>query len=595
MLNFPIRYSIVAFLLFFANGSLMGQNWTQINVTQYPFIDTQANIVQITNKVILKPAFSKIINSVKKKATILHLGDYQVQQGSYSTKVKSLLQSSFGYGGYGYFFANSTARITGVNNYQTYHNGKWIYAKNTEKFPELPLGLTGVTAKTFDENAQIKVVLNRQNIRSDYKKLHIFCKRTHKSFDLKVITKSDSQRIDIYTFPKDSFTNEIVIDLKSGESTYLFEIKKRELSQISFELYGFSLETESDKGILMHTIGNNGAGFSNVMRESMLRNDLNIYKPDLVLLDLGVYDFFTTDYDEAYIKKNIISLITLLKSSASKPGIILVSSQDQLKGKYSWDILAKYSLLLSHIAKTEKVGFYDWYRISGGNKSMKNWIDTGLASNNGRELTELGNQLKGSLLFQALKNTSNRLFSKSDMENGIWVAIKDSGYLYRIDTSSKNEIQIPVSEVPIYDWVIHKVHRGETISSIADLYNVSTLQEKHWNKLKRYAVKNGQKLKIYTKIGTELNKPTKTTQSKPILVPEEVIIVDPPKKETISEVLPKKDMEEKIPFAKKKHKVKRSETLFSISKKYHMTVNELKSLNKMKGSNIAVGQILLVK
>ncbi len=595
MLNFPIRYSIVAFLLFFANGSLMGQNWTQINVTQYPFIDTQANIVQITNKVILKPAFSKIINSVKKKATILHLGDYQVQQGSYSTKVKSLLQSSFGYGGYGYFFANSTARITGVNNYQTYHNGKWIYAKNTEKFPELPLGLTGVTAKTFDENAQIKVVLNRQNIRSDYKKLHIFCKRTHKSFDLKVITKSDSQRIDIYTFPKDSFTNEIVIDLKSGESTYLFEIKKREQSQISFELYGFSLETESDKGILMHTIGNNGAGFSNVMRESMLRNDLNIYKPDLVLLDLGVYDFFTTDYDEAYIKKNIISLITLLKSAASKPGIILVSSQDQLKGKYSWDILAKYSLLLSHIAKTEKVGFYDWYRISGGNKSMKNWIDTGLASNNGRELTELGNQLKGSLLFQALKNTSNRLFSKSDMENGIWVAIKDSGYLYRIDTSSKNEIQIPVSEVPIYDWVIHKVHRGETISSIADLYNVSTLQVKHWNKLKRYAVKNGQKLKIYTKIGTELNKPTKTTQSKPILVPEEVIIVDPPKKETISEVLPKKDMEEKIPFAIKKHKVKRSETLFSISKKYHMTVNELKSLNKMKGSNIAVGQILLVK
>ncbi len=595
MLNFPIRYSIVAFLLFFANGSLMGQNWTHINVTQYPFIDTQANIVQITNKVILKPAFSKIINSVKKKATILHLGDYQVQQGSYSTKVKSLLQSSFGYGGYGYFFANSTARITGVNNYQTYHNGKWIYAKNTEKFPELPLGLTGVTAKTFDENAQIKVVLNRQNIRSDYKKLHIFCKRTHKSFDLKVITKSDSQRIDIYTFPKDSFTNEIVIDLKSGESTYLFEIKKREQSQISFELYGFSLETESDKGILMHTIGNNGAGFSNVMRESMLRNDLNIYKPDLVLLDLGVYDFFTTDYDEAYIKKNIISLITLLKSAASKPGIILVSSQDQLKGKYSWDILAKYSLLLSHIAKTEKVGFYDWYRISGGNKSMKNWIDTGLASNNGRELTELGNQLKGSLLFQALKNTSNRLFSKSDMENGIWVAIKDSGYLYRIDTSSKNEIQIPVSEVPIYDWVIHKVHRGETISSIADLYNVSTLQVKHWNKLKRYAVKNGQKLKIYTKIGTELNKPTKTTQSKPILVPEEVIIVDPPKKETISEVLPKKDMEEKIPFAIKKHKVKRSETLFSISKKYHMTVNELKSLNKMKGSNIAVGQILLVK
>ena len=595
MMNFPFYNRMMALLLFFVSGSLLGQNWTHINVTQYPFVDTQANIIQVPNKVLLKPAFSKLINSGKKKATILHLGDYQVQQGTYSTKCKSLLQSSFGYGGYGYFFANSTARITGVNNYQSYHNGKWIYAKNSEKFPELPIGLSGVTSKTFDENAQIKIILNRQNIRSDYKKLHIYCKRTHKSFDLKVITKSDSQKIDVYTFPKDSFTNEIVIDLKSGESTYLFEIKKREPNQVSFELYGFSLETETDKGILMHTIGNNGAGYSNVMRESMLRNDLNTYKPDLVLLDLGAYDFFTTDYDEAYIKRNIISLITVLKSAASKPGIILISCQDQLKGKYSWDILAQYSLLLSHIAKTEKVGFYDWYRISGGNKSMKNWIDTGLALNNGRELSELGYQLKGSLMFQALKHTSNRLFSKSDLDNSIWIPIQDSGYLYRIDTTHKDEIQIPVTEVPIYDWVYHKVHRGETISSIAGLYGVSTLQIKHWNKLKRYAVKKGQKLKIYTKVGTEINTPTKTIKPNPILKDDEVVIIDPPKKETITEEIPKKAMEEKPSFATKKHKVKRSETLFSISKKYHMTVDALKSLNKMKGNNIAVGQTLLVK
>jgi LysM repeat protein len=595
MSKFPFLNRIIALFLFFVNGSLFGQNWTPINVTQYPFVDTQANIIQVHNKVILKPAFGKLINAGKKKVNILQLGDYQVQQGSYSSKCKSLLQSSFGYGGYGYIFANSTARITGVNNYQSFHNGKWIYAKNTEKFPELPLGLSGVTSKTYDENAQIKIILNRQNIKSDYKKLHIFCKRTNKSFDLKVITKSDSQRIDVYTFPKDSSINEIVIDLKSGESTYLFEIKKREPNQVSFELYGFSLETETDKGIIMHTIGNNGAGYSNVIRESLLRNDLNLYKPDLVLLDLGIYDFFTTDYDEAYIKRNIVSLINVLKSTVSKPGIILISGQDHLKGKYSWDILAQYSLLLSHIAKTEKVGFYDWYRISGGNKSIHNWIDTGLALDNGRELTELGYQLKGSLMFQALKHTSNRLFSKSDLENSIWVPIKDSGYLFRIDTTHKDEIHIPVTEVPIYDWVMHKVHRGETISSIAGLYDVSTLQLKYWNKLKRYAVKKGQKLKIYAKVGTEINTPIRPIKSNPILKDEAVIVIDPPKKETISEELPKKAIIKKISFATKKHKVKRSETLYSISKKYHMTVDELKSLNKIKGNNISVGQTLLVK
>ena len=226
---------------------------------------------------------------------------------------------------------------------------------------------------------------------------------------------------------------------------------------------------------------------------------------------------------------------------------------------------------------------------------MKNWIDTGLALNNGRELTELGYQLKGSLMFQALKHTSNRLFSKSDIDNSIWVPIKDSGYLFRIDTTHKDEIHIPITEVPIYDWVFHKVHRGETISSIAGLYGVSTLQIRHWNKLRRYAVKKGQKLKIYTKVGTEINAPSKTIKPNPILKDDEVVIIDPPKKETITEEIPKKTMEEKPSFATKKHKVKRSETLFSISKKYHMTVDALKSLNKMKGNNIAVGQTLLVK
>ena len=595
MLPRSIRYGIATLLLFGLKCGLYGQNWTHINPVVYPFIDTQANIIQVPNKVILKPAFSKLVNAGKKKMTILHLGDYQVQQGTYSTKCKSLLQSSFGYGGYGYFFANSTARITGVNNYQTYHNGKWIYAKNSEKFPELPLGLSGVTSKTFDENAQIKIVLNRQHIKSDYKKLHIYCKRTFKSFDLKVITKTDSQKVDVYTFPKDSFSNDVIIDLKTGESTYLIQFKKRESSQVNFELYGFSLETETDKGIIMHTIGNNGAGFSNVMRESMLRNDLNIYKPDLVLLDLGAYDFFTTDYNENYIRRNITSLINILKSSASKPGIILISSQDQLKGKYSWDILANYSLLLSDIARTEKVSYYDWYRISGGNKSINNWIDTGLALKNGKELTELGYQLKGSLLFQAMKHTSNKLFSKTDLENSIWVPIKDSAYLFRIDTTHKDEFVLPVTEVPIYDWVFHKVHRGENISSIAQLYNVSTLQIKHWNKLKRYAVKKGQRLKIYAKVGSVINSPLKNPQIKPKSQEDDIVAVEPPQKETITEDLPKKAMEEKIPFATKKHKVKRSETLFSISKKYRMTVDELKSLNKMKGNNISAGQTLLVQ
>lgn len=580
-LNFTF-IRITGFILFFITVELFSQTWNPVALKSYPFIDSHSNFIQVSNKSILKPVLAKFANTHKKKLNIIHLGDYEVQNGIYSTKLKSNFQNNFGYGGYGYFFANSTARITGVNNYQTYHYGKWVYAKNSEKYPELPLGISGVTSKTFDEESQIKIVLNKQQIKSDYKKLHIYCKRSHKSFDIKVVTKSDSQRIDVYNSPRDSFSSEIVIDLKYAEPSLIIEFRKKYPEQTNFELYGFSLESESDKGILFHSIGHNGAGFSHVIREPHLKSDLNLLKPDVVILDLGIYDFFTIPWDEKYIQRSIVTLINIIKTTTSKPAIVLISPNDQLKGKYSWDILGKYSLLLADIARKEKVGFYDWYRVSGGNKSIQQWIDTGLAYPNGRELTEKGYLFKGNLLYNAFCNTFLRYNPKFDSENSLIIPIKDSTYLFRIDTSRKNEVIQPIIAVPIYDWVKHTVRRNENIYSIASHYDVSALQIKHWNKLRKNSVKKGQKLRIYTKVGETIPSSVLPKNQNSTVIKSEDVADDANKHEELNN-------------KQNTHKVQRKETLFSISKKYNMTVNELKELNHIQGNSISIGQILLVK
>lgn len=46
--------------------------------------------------------------------------------------------------------------------------------------------------------------------------------------------------------------------------------------------------------------------------------------------------------------------------------------------------------------------------------------------------------------------------------------------------------------------------------------------------------------------------------------------------------------------AQTKHTVKAKETLFSISKKYEITIDDIKKWNRLKGTDISVGQVLLV-
>lgn len=103
----------------------------------------------------------------------------------------------------------------------------------------------------------------------------------------------------------------------------------------------------------------------------------------------------------------------------------------------------------------------------------------------------------------------------------------------------------------------HTVKSGESLGSIAKKYNCTVTNLKTWNNLKTTTIQPGQKLKIYPPDST----PAKTTSQSTITT----------------------------------YTVKSGDSLDKISKKYGMTVAELKSLNNLKSNTIQVGQKLKVK
>jgi LysM repeat protein len=66
---------------------------------------------------------------------------------------------------------------------------------------------------------------------------------------------------------------------------------------------------------------------------------------------------------------------------------------------------------------------------------------------------------------------------------------------YSIAAASLNQQTVNLTE----DYTVHTVKRGETLSLIADKYNISVARLKEWNNLRKDQINLGQKLKIYKK------------------------------------------------------------------------------------------------
>lgn len=121
----------------------------------------------------------------------------------------------------------------------------------------------------------------------------------------------------------------------------------------------------------------------------------------------------------------------------------------------------------------------------------------------------------------------------------------------------------PRTVVKSANGAVHKVAAKETLFSIARAYNVSVDELKFWNNLKDNGLALGQEL-VVRKPAAAVPAVQKTT------VPAEI-------KQT-----------------KTAHVVEAGETLFSISKKYNIPLQQLREWNSLAGNELKVGQSLFL-
>jgi LysM repeat protein len=135
-----------------------------------------------------------------------------------------------------------------------------------------------------------------------------------------------------------------------------------------------------------------------------------------------------------------------------------------------------------------------------------------------------------------------------------------------VDTSKK-----------LKDTIYHVVEQGETFFSISRDFKIKITDIIGWNKLKEYKLNVGQKIVVGAPEPRPYQsyQPTSGSSSSTILMPL------PKNNATVTDG--------------KYHTVEPKQTLFSISKMYNVTIDQLKQWNSLPDNSISIGQKLRVK
>ena len=135
---------------------------------------------------------------------------------------------------------------------------------------------------------------------------------------------------------------------------------------------------------------------------------------------------------------------------------------------------------------------------------------------------------------------------------------EESRYLTAAEISSLTRTRaIVASGTPIR----HRVRRGETISGLATRYGVTWVQIRQWNRLRGNTIYIGQNLTIYSRRSSVVSAPA-----------------------VLKAVLPASGV----------YTIGRSDTLWDISRKFGISVSELKRWNGLRRNTIYPGQKLIV-
>lgn len=358
---------------------------------------------------------NELLNGKDTVINIIHLGDSHIQAGYLSGRTMRLMQSAFGNAGRGWIAPFKLSKVNEPSDYFISSNVKeWIAGRCVQLNPKCPWGIGGIGIQTEAKDIDFNLIIAPNN-GAGYSFNKVLMYRDHHAPPM-IPALADKDTTHVLSWGNQPFQNILIDTFATANLVDTLTFKSLQAHRDSMaakypganRYYGFML-TNSNPGILYHSIGVNGAKFVDYTSREYVRQ-LSLLNPSLLIVSLGTNESFGRNFSKATFEQQVDSFIRLVREELPETTLLITTPAETYKRVYKNkkrhyvrnENISKIAETISSYAEKENIAYWDLYTLSGGYNSCKNWFDAKMFGRDRIHFSRDGYDEQGVLLYKAI-------------------------------------------------------------------------------------------------------------------------------------------------------------------------------------------------
>lgn len=380
------------------------------SISEFPFINFEGD--SLINADHLAPFFEKLFrleDCDSNQISILHIGDSHIQADYLTREVRKNFQLRFGNAGRGLVFPLKVADTNEPADYHSTTNTSWAVAKINSSARTPEPGVSGISISSGENGANFDVsTYNHDDLDYSFSQVTLIHTKDSLQFDCRFSDAPSKFGYLMSAKPSESGENSTSVQFMRPTNFVRIQAEQTEVGQQSITINGLILQN-SNPGVVYHSVGINGAHFSDYNSSPLFFRQVKMLKPDLIIISLGTNEGANIKVTTDEIILSVENMIQSIRSVSPDACILITTPADDFfRKKYKNPYLEAVQRGLLKSTDLEGVACWDLYSISGGYGSAGDWRKAGMLQRDGVHFNKQGYTLQGSLLYKALIDSYQR-------------------------------------------------------------------------------------------------------------------------------------------------------------------------------------------
>ncbi|MBK6948214.1 MAG: hypothetical protein IPH16_09280 [Haliscomenobacter sp.] len=330
------------------------------------------------------------------RVVVFHVGDSHVQAGFLPGALRDRLQERFGAAGRGLVLPLKLAGSHNTLDVIARSNALWDGRLRTFQQGGPPVGLSGSslrTAASFSLEVELKPHASLDN---SFDQIQWFAEPGHQPPSVAAPGGK--------TYPPKEKRFPITYELESPVRSVTFTgVHSAGGTSEGALLYGISFEKKGETGVLYHAAGLNGATFYHYNHAERFFRQIPALKPDLVIVTLGTNESLLRPFRKEELRGELEGFLQkMIQALPGTPLLLYTPPDTRLKSGLPNPQGAVYRDIILQAAEQYRCAVWDLFEKMGGQGSIRQWKNKGLAHADEVHFTQAGYDLIGKLVFNDL-------------------------------------------------------------------------------------------------------------------------------------------------------------------------------------------------